>query len=81
MNSLFPWFSTFYSKIVENWNEDSNKCEKGGVKVFDIVEIPGSSDKFRRLFSTGERILLQDLESTRSVEHSGEKHSDGAIKN
>lgn len=47
--------------------------KNGGVKVFDIVEIPGSSDKFRRLFSTGERILLQDLESTRSVEHSDEK--------
>lgn len=55
--------------------------KNGGVKVFNIVEIPGSSDKFRRLFSTGERILLQDLESTRSVEHSDEKHSDGAIKN
>ena len=52
-----------------------------GAKVFDIVEIPGCSDPFRRLFSTGERILLQDLESTRSVGHSDEKHSDGAIKN
>lgn len=52
-----------------------------GVKVFDIVEIPGSSDKFRRLFSTGERILLQGSKSTRSVVHSDEKHSDGAIKN
>ena len=51
-----------------------------GAKVFDIVEIPGCSDPFRRLFSTGERILLQDLESTRSVEYSDEKHSDGAIK-
>lgn len=81
MNSLFPWLSTFYSKIVENWNENSNKCENRGAKVFDIVEIPGCSDPFRRLFSTGERILLQDLESTRSVEHSDEKHSDGAIKN
>lgn len=52
-----------------------------GAMVFDIVEIPGCSDPFRRLFSTGERILLQDLESTRSVEHSDEKPSDGAIKN
>lgn len=40
--------------------------------------VPTRSDGF---FSTGERILLQDLESTRSVEHSDEKHSDGAIKN
>lgn len=52
-----------------------------GAKVFNIVEIPGSSDKFRRLFSTGERILLQGSKSTRSVVHSDEKHSDGAIKN
>ena len=52
-----------------------------GAKVFDIVEIPGSSDKFRRLFSTGERILLQGSKSTRSVVHSDEKHSDGVIKN
>ena len=49
--------------------------------TLDIVEIPGCSDPFRRLFSTAERILLQDLESTRSVEHSDEKHSDSAIKN
>ena len=55
--------------------------KNGGVKAFDIVEIPGSSDKFRRLFSTGERILLQGSKSTRSVVHSDEKHSDGAIKN
>ena len=51
-----------------------------GAKVFDIVEfqvVPTRSDGF----FTGERILLQDLESTRSVEHSDEKHSDGAIKN
>ena len=40
--------------------------------------VPTCSDGF---FSTGERILLQDLESTRSVEHSDEKHSDSAIKN
>lgn len=55
--------------------------KNGGVKAFDIVEIPGSSDKFRRLFSTGERILLRGSKSTRSVVHSDEKHSDGAIKN
>lgn len=55
--------------------------KNGGVKAFDIVEIQGSSDKFRRLFSTGERILLQGSKSTRSVVHSDEKHSDGAIKN
>lgn len=55
--------------------------KNGGVKAFDIVEIPGSSDKFRRLFSTGERILLQGSKSTRSVVHFDEKHSDGAIKN
>ena len=55
--------------------------KNGGANVFDIVEIPGSSDKFRQLFSTGERILLQGSKSTRSVVHSDEKHSDGAIKN
>lgn len=52
-----------------------------GVKVFDIVEIQGCSDPFRRLFSTGERILLQGSESTRSVVCFGEKHPNGAIKN
>ena len=57
------------------------RVKNGGVKAFYIVEIPGSSDKFRRLFSTGERILLQGSKSTRSVVHSDEKHSDGAIKN
>lgn len=52
-----------------------------GAKVFDIVEIPGCFDPFRRLFSTGERILLQGLESTRSVVRFGEKQPSGAIKN
>ena len=52
-----------------------------GAKVFDIVEIPGCSDPFRRLFSTGERILLQGSENTRSVVHSNEKYPDGAIRN
>ena len=52
-----------------------------GVKVFDIVEIPGCSDPFRRLFLTGERILLRDSESTRSVVRFGEKQPSGAIKN
>lgn len=55
--------------------------KNGGVKAFDIIEIPGSSDKFRRLFSTGERILLQGSENTRSVVRSNEKYPDGAIKN
>lgn len=55
--------------------------KNGGVKAFDIVEIPGSSDKFRRLFSTDERILLQGSENARSVVHSSEKYPDGAIKN
>lgn len=58
------------------------RVKSRGAKVFDIVEIPGCSDPFRRFFfQTAERILLQDLESTRSVEHSDEKHSDSAIKN
>lgn len=55
--------------------------KNGGAKVFGIVEIPGSSDKFRRLFSTGERILLQGSENIRSVVHSNEKYPDGAIRN
>ena len=52
-----------------------------GAKVFDIVEIPGCFDPFRQLFSTGERILLQGSESTRSVVRFGEKQPSGAIKN
>ena len=55
--------------------------KNGGAKVFDIVEIPACSDKFRRVFSTGERIVLQGSENTRSVVRSNEKYPDGAIKN
>lgn len=55
--------------------------KNGGAKVFDIVEIPACSDKFRRVFSAGERVLLQESESTRSAVHSNEKYHNGAIKN
>jgi len=40
--------------------------------------VPTRSDGF---FLTGERILLQDSESTRSVVRFGEKQPSGAIKN
>ena len=50
MNSLFPWFSTFYSKIVENWNENSNKYEKTEVQRFltllKFQVVPTRSDGF-----------------------------------
>ena len=48
------------------------------MRLLKFQVVPTRSDGF---FLTGERILLQDLESTRSVEHSDEKHSDGAIRN
>lgn len=52
-----------------------------GVKVFGIVEIPDRSDRFRRLFSTGERVLLKDFESARSVVHSIEERPDNVARN
>ena len=54
--------------------------KNGGVKVFDIVEIPGSSDRFRWRFSVDARVLREDSESTRSVVHFDEKHLDGVIE-
>lgn len=80
MNSLFPVFSTFYSEIVEKWNEKPNNHENRGVKVFDSVEIPGCSDKLRRLFPTDKKALLKDSEITRSVVHSSENQPDYAIE-
>ena len=47
-----------------------------GVKVFDIVEIPGCSDRFRWFFPTGGKVLLKDFERARSVVYSIGKHRD-----
>ena len=51
-----------------------------GVKVFDSVEIPGCSDKLRRLFPTDKKVLMKDSEITRSVVHSSENQPDYAIE-
>ena len=52
-----------------------------GVKVFDIVEIPGCSDRFRWFFPTGGKVLLKDFERTRSVVYSIGKHRDIVARN
>ena len=51
-----------------------------GVKVFDSVEIPGCSDKLRRLFPTDKKDLPKDSEITGSVVHSSENQPDYAIE-
>ena len=54
--------------------------KNGGAKVFDIVEIPGCSDKLRRLFPTDKKVLMKDSEITRSVVHSSENQPDYATE-